>query len=48
MTNQNYETKEEEYVFKYGFLFSEKDWIRLKNELIVYTSMVLEAEKNND
>ena len=47
MTNtlHNYDSKGEMYAFSLGYLFEEKDWTKIKQELILYTNTVIELER---
>lgn len=47
MTNtlHNYKSKGDMYAHSLGYLFEEKDWINIKQELILYTNTVIDLEE---
>ena len=44
-TLHNYKSKGDMYAHSLGCLFEEKDWIKIKQELILYTNTVIDLEK---
>ena len=46
MTNPNYDNLGEYYAYHLGYLFEQKDWINIKDALILYTNTVIDLEKN--
>ena len=44
----NYKNKGEYYTYHLGYLFDEKDWVVIKDALILYTNTVIDLEKESE